>query len=101
MGGPAGSTAAYILASRGLRVLLLDKAAFPRPKLCGGLLTRKTIQLVERIFNTDTAFLQNRDIIHYLSRDYLVGNRNNKFIQGKLDYPFHFVNREKYDFFFG
>lgn len=34
--GPAGSTAAFVLASRGLRVLVLDRRGFPRPKLCGG-----------------------------------------------------------------
>ena len=35
-GGPAGSTAAYRLASAGASVLLLDKATFPRDKPCGG-----------------------------------------------------------------
>jgi len=33
--GPAGSTAAALLAARGCRVLLIDKAGFPRPKPCG------------------------------------------------------------------
>ena len=32
--GPAGSATATLLARRGRRVLLLDRAAFPRPKLC-------------------------------------------------------------------
>ncbi len=35
-GGPAGATAAHALASRGVRVLLVDKAAMPRAKVCGG-----------------------------------------------------------------
>src|SRR5580692_6166018 len=34
--GPAGSTTAYRLAREGARVLLLDKARFPRDKPCGG-----------------------------------------------------------------
>ncbi|WP_404814089.1 geranylgeranyl reductase family protein [Kitasatospora fiedleri] len=34
--GPAGSSAAYAAASRGRRVLLLDKAEHPRYKTCGG-----------------------------------------------------------------
>lgn len=34
--GPGGSTAARELASRGLRVLLLERAVFPRDKPCGG-----------------------------------------------------------------
>ena len=33
--GPAGSVAARELARRGLAVLLVDRATFPRPKVCG------------------------------------------------------------------
>lgn len=42
--GPAGSAAAYDLASSGSQVLLLDKAEFPRPKACAGGLTMKTVR---------------------------------------------------------
>src|SRR3954452_24725704 len=46
--GPAGSSAAYWLASAGLDVLLLEKAAFPREKVCGdGLTPRGTRALVD------------------------------------------------------
>jgi geranylgeranyl reductase family protein len=34
--GPAGSTAAKNLAEKGIKVILLDKAIFPRDKPCGG-----------------------------------------------------------------
>jgi geranylgeranyl reductase family protein len=34
--GPAGSTAAKHLAEKGIKVLILDKATFPRDKPCGG-----------------------------------------------------------------
>ncbi len=34
--GPAGSSAAYHLAKQGHSILVLDKAAFPRTKSCGG-----------------------------------------------------------------
>ncbi|MZE77295.1 geranylgeranyl reductase family protein [Streptomyces xinghaiensis] len=45
--GPAGSTTAYHLAKSGLDVLLLEKTAFPREKVCGdGLTPRATKQLV-------------------------------------------------------
>lgn len=33
--GPAGATTAFYLAKRDVRVLLLDKAVFPREKVCG------------------------------------------------------------------
>src|SRR5262245_35379706 len=41
--GPAGSVTARELARRGLRVLLVDKATFPRPKVCGCCLNRATL----------------------------------------------------------
>ena len=44
--GPAGSTAAYRLASAGARVLLLDKATFPRDKPCGGGVTGRAARLL-------------------------------------------------------
>src|SRR5260370_32705719 len=34
--GPAGSSAAHLLAGGGARVLLLEKAGIPRYKACGG-----------------------------------------------------------------
>src|SRR5262245_31873181 len=45
--GPGGSTTAYHLARHGLNVLLLEKSAFPREKVCGdGLTPRAVKQLV-------------------------------------------------------
>ncbi|NJA58521.1 geranylgeranyl reductase family protein [Streptomyces sp. NEAU-H3] len=45
--GPAGSATAYHLAKAGLDVLLLEKTAFPREKVCGdGLTPRATKQLI-------------------------------------------------------
>lgn len=42
--GPAGSSAAYHCASAGLDVLLLDKASFPRDKICGDGLTPRAVK---------------------------------------------------------
>ena len=54
--GPAGSSAAYWLASAGLDVLLLEKAAFPREKVCGdGLTPRGTRALVDIGIDTSEA----------------------------------------------
>jgi geranylgeranyl reductase family protein len=44
--GPAGSYAAYLLAREGVRVALLDRARFPRDKVCGGGLSAKTLALL-------------------------------------------------------
>ena len=44
--GPAGSTAARECASRGLSVLQLDKATFPRDKPCGGAVAERAAALL-------------------------------------------------------
>jgi geranylgeranyl reductase family protein len=44
--GPAGSTAAHCLASAGARVLLVDRATFPRDKPCGGGVTGRAARLL-------------------------------------------------------
>ncbi|HRX85143.1 MAG TPA: NAD(P)/FAD-dependent oxidoreductase [Phycisphaerae bacterium] len=43
--GPAGSTAALLLAREGRQVLLLDSASFPRPKACAGWLSPRGVDL--------------------------------------------------------
>lgn len=44
--GPAGTVAAFDLASKGASVLILEKAVFPRYKVCGAGLTHKVLDLV-------------------------------------------------------
>ncbi|HET7736966.1 MAG TPA: geranylgeranyl reductase family protein [Tepidiformaceae bacterium] len=45
-GGPAGSTAARELAAAGARVLIVDRATFPRYKACGGGIPVRTERLL-------------------------------------------------------
>ncbi len=47
--GPAGSAVAILLAEHGHSVLLLDKAAFPRPKLCGEYLSPEASRVLDRL----------------------------------------------------
>ncbi|MCS7186532.1 MAG: geranylgeranyl reductase family protein [Armatimonadota bacterium] len=44
--GPAGATAARLLAGWGISVLLIEKLRLPRYKPCGGAITKRTIQLL-------------------------------------------------------
>lgn len=46
--GPAGSHLGFLLARTGVKVAIVDQAVFPRDKLCGGLLTKKTLTLLEK-----------------------------------------------------
>ena len=45
--GPAGATAAATLARQGLRVIVCDRATFPRDKTCGDGLISDTIQVLQ------------------------------------------------------
>ena len=65
--GPAGATAAGLLAAKGRRVLLIDRAKFPRPAPCAGWLSSGAIPLLQELGIgtkpiTDRAF---RDVTFY------------------------------------
>ncbi len=47
--GPAGSTTARLLAGQGARVLMLDRASFPRDKPCGGGVTIRAAAAVSDV----------------------------------------------------
>ena len=47
--GPAGSVAAIDLARAGARVLILDRAAFPREKACGDALPPAAVDLLREL----------------------------------------------------
>jgi geranylgeranyl reductase family protein len=47
--GPAGTTCALHLASKGIPSLLIDKATFPRDKICGDALSGNTIYELEKL----------------------------------------------------
>ena len=58
-GGPAGSSCAWQLKDAGLKILLLDKADFPRNKTCAGWVTPPVIQTL------------NIDLDHYKQQNVL------------------------------
>lgn len=70
-GGPAGSSAAFTLAKQGIHVCLIDKAVFPREKLCGGLLTLRSKKIFDTVFggNWDKAWNYQSNGIHFCTRE--------------------------------
>jgi flavin-dependent dehydrogenase len=67
-GGPAGATAARVLATAGVPVQILDRAPFPRNKPCGGGISVRALSrfgYLSRALQTITT--------HYLSRLHLEG----------------------------
>ncbi len=94
--GPAGSTAAYHLANAGVDVLLLEKTAFPREKVCGdGLTPRATKQLIALGIDVskEAGWLQNRGLrihggSHLLELDW----------PDLAEFPDYGLVRTRYDF---
>ncbi|MFN8276435.1 MAG: geranylgeranyl reductase family protein [Chitinophagales bacterium] len=48
-GGPAGATTALRLAQLGVRSTVIDKATFPRDKICGDALSGKTVEVIRKL----------------------------------------------------
>jgi geranylgeranyl reductase family protein len=95
--GPAGSTAAQVLAQRGLSVLLLDKAAFPRDKLCAGLLTWKAVDVLERVFGETAEGLLATGVFNAALPGYRIRFRERTIAAGEMFYPFHLTTRRIFD----
>ena len=68
-GGPSGSAAAFSAKALGLKVCVIDKANFPREKLCGGLVTPRSKRLHLDIFGQEIAenLLNHSDSISFFS----------------------------------
>ncbi|HON94368.1 MAG TPA: NAD(P)/FAD-dependent oxidoreductase [Deltaproteobacteria bacterium] len=95
--GPAGATAGYLLAREGHSTAMIDRAIFPRPKLCGGLLPLKTLGLLERVFGDTPETLTENGIITCTSSGYRIFFREELLVRGTTDLPFSFIERETYD----
>jgi geranylgeranyl reductase family protein len=87
--GPAGSTAARELAAAGARVLVVDRAEFPRYKACGGGIPLRTEKLLP--FPIDTVV---EDMVNLLE----VSLRGRNGFVRDSGTPFaHMVMRERFD----
>lgn len=64
-GGPAGAAAAYYLANAGRDVLVLDKATFPRDKICGDGLTPRAVAELIRMGVDTTGWAKNTGLRTY------------------------------------
>lgn len=74
--GPAGSAAAATAARAGLRCLVIDKARFPRDKLCGGGFTERSHTHMRRIFarDIDPELFRTCDKVRFTAGDRLLGD---------------------------
>ena len=94
--GPGGSATAHALAQAGLDVLLLEKTAFPREKVCGDGLTPRAVKtLVDMGIDTSPAngFIRNRGL-----RIYGGGHRLELPWPELASFPDHGLVRPRLDF---
>ncbi|MER8101552.1 geranylgeranyl reductase family protein [Kitasatospora sp. NPDC094016] len=94
--GPAGSTAAYHLARTGLDVLLLEKSAFPREKVCGDGLTPRA---VKQLTDLGIDVSEQAGWLHNQGLRLISGRRALEFDWPELSaYPGHGLVRRRADF---
>ncbi|HSO83035.1 NAD(P)/FAD-dependent oxidoreductase [Thiocapsa sp.] len=86
-GGPAGSSCAWQLRRRGVGCLILDKAVFPRPKLCAGWITPEVLADLEM----DIAAYPHRFLTFEVTRAHLFG------IGLTMRSPQHSIRRVEFD----
>ena len=91
-GGPAGAAAAITAARAGLGVVLVDKAVFPRGKLCGGLLSGRTAAQIARVFGT----LPPGEIVQPQS-DFIFSWNGKPFTGGTSPIGLHLTMRRDFD----
>ena len=88
--GPAGSTCGLLLRKQDIDCILVDRAEFPRDKICGGGLTPRSYQLLSRLLPT----------FHY---DYNCVNRLKLLLEGEQIFDLHMdkelriVKRRQFD----
>jgi geranylgeranyl reductase family protein len=90
--GPAGSAAAFTAASLGIHTCVIDKRAFPRDKLCGGLVTGRSKKIFEIVFRRpwDQSLFLASDTIRFFS--------NNRFLADNVGYStLYFTMRQDFD----
>ncbi len=96
-GGPAGSTAAYLLAGFGHRVAILEKQRYPRDKVCGGCLSQKSVRFLDRVFSLPVPVLRQEGLIDSVGTTYALYIGGTRALAGDLTEPFYFTRRERYD----
>lgn len=86
-GGPAGTASAYHAAKLGLKTILFEKSAYPRPKPCGGALSARCIPLLgEHAINSINCDTEEFRLFSPSYKSFTARNL-----------PGHFVRREEFD----
>lgn len=91
--GPAGTACAKALGESGLSVCLVEKASFPKNKTCAGILTYKTVKMLEQLgLSIDKG-------LTYTSKSFKICNNQRTDIKLNSKYGFTFIDRYSFDYF--
>ena len=96
-GGPSGTGAGITLQKAGVRTCIVDKAQFPRQKLCGGLVTRKTKDLLNSIITDRTEEEIWGEVSSGGHTQLSLYNRFEKAVSVEIGVPYDTVYRKVYD----
>jgi len=96
-GGPAGSTAAYLLGKSGHRVALLEKQTYPRVKVCGGCLSQKSVRFLDRVFHLPIPALRREGLLDFTGTGYVLYIGSSRILAEDLVEPLYFTRRDRYD----
>lgn len=88
-GGPAGATAARHCARAGLDTLVIDKARFPRPKVCAGGVTQAALREIGLPFPPELVEREGRRLRPRWGRHHLTLETSRVFV--------HLVSRARFD----
>lgn len=90
--GPAGSAAARRARTLGLSVLVIDRATFPRNKLCGGGLTTRSTRAIAEIFGQPVP-----SGLALTSHQVAFRWNGKLLVKFKMDKPLLYVQRAEFD----
>lgn len=91
-GGPAGASAGLTLSNFNKSICIIDKSLFPRPKLCAGIITQKTIQILKTILpEFDFGDYYNTNKINLFSQ-------HNTKCEFSVKHPLTLVERKQFDY---
>lgn len=88
--GPSGITLGYLLTKNNINCCIVEKQKFPREKLCGGLLTKKTYDLITDVYG-------NIEYDYNITNDVELYYNTKLFMKYKSDDAFRNVERKDFD----
>lgn len=93
--GPAGVSCAKTLQKNGISNCIIEKKQFPRNKTCGGLVSNKTISVLEEIFPKVSERLD--DVALERTSKVSLVNREESSADFAVKYDFYVVERKTFD----